>query len=240
MFGLVINLSIITCDKKANKEERLDAKVKNYEDKNGDLADLPFKSNFCTYKLNFYHEETECILYVDLKIKKKKYTHIKLISGQLVKCTENIGVNNFVDGYEIKFDFREPKYEFLYIDEPKHEKNFFVYETIKYTESWRHCRENYKKHYPYRYCQGCIYEGNKTKAMSHFRKELGIKGDTIRTTMFKFIFHYEIINLTINGEYMRMIVETMPFRFNENVKGILVLEKEVKSQCCERHHTHNI
>ncbi|KAF7685214.1 hypothetical protein CDIK_4037 [Cucumispora dikerogammari] len=65
----------------------------------------------CTYKLNFRHEETKCILYVDLNIKKNP-TNIHLINfyAQLVKCNGNIEMNRLDNDYEIKFDQDKDKY----------------------------------------------------------------------------------------------------------------------------------
>ncbi|KAF7696531.1 hypothetical protein CDIK_1790 [Cucumispora dikerogammari] len=232
MLALVFNLSNISCDIEVCGEEWLDTNILNCVDKNGELVELPLTSDFCTYKLNFYQKERYCIITVDLKIKRKHNINLLSLGGLLVKCTENIGMNSPDQDYKIGQKSGGFLHFFDFTCDVRNENIFTSYTFEVFTESWKQARKYHKKHVDFRAWCFCIGKRNKSKPITQSRKALGTKGDKIKTTMFKLILNLGFGDRRNNTEDIKVAVGSMPFRFNKNADGTLVLEKEVKSHRC--------
>ncbi|KAF7693647.1 hypothetical protein CDIK_2220 [Cucumispora dikerogammari] len=232
MFALVFNLSIISCDKEVDGEEWLDTKILNCVDKNGSFIELPFNSNFCTYKLTFCQKEWKCSLIIDLKINKKRNINMLSLDGRLVRCTENIGINSFDQDYKIGQNSSDLRNFFDYNRYGSNENGFEFYIFEVFTEIFQQVRKYHKKCVDYRVGCFCLGKRIKSKPITQSRKALGIKGDKIKTTVFKLILFLTFGNRRNQTGDIKMIVETLPFSFNENEGGTLVIESGVKIQRC--------
>ncbi|KAF7670481.1 hypothetical protein TCON_2859, partial [Astathelohania contejeani] len=170
---------------------------------NGELVEIPKISNFCTYKLILSQKERNCILTVDLEIKTNLNIYLcKFISEGIVKCAENIGISNFDDDYEIELQRKEGFYHFKYIYNVRNEKNNSFHEIITYTGSWQPSTECHSSEVVSRVWRYWLGKQNKLESISQFRKGLGIKGDKIKTTMFKFKFHLCFGDRTNNKKHV--------------------------------------
>ncbi|KAF7687795.1 hypothetical protein CDIK_3008 [Cucumispora dikerogammari] len=229
MLALVYNLSILSSKQNASEGEWINAKIIKCVDKgNGKFVESPEISNFCTYKLNFGHEETKCALSVDFNIQYQWYVDNDSFKGKLVKCTESIGMNGVENDYEIIFDM-EDIYYLVCRCRGAYESCLYFNKAVVYTAA------DLKQNKPVSTRDSRLYieDWNKTKSITEFRKVLGIEGDRIKTSRFKFIFYLSIGDL--NDEKLKSIVmETIPFSFNKNEDGTLVLVKEEKPQSCAK------
>ncbi|KAF7686017.1 hypothetical protein CDIK_3236 [Cucumispora dikerogammari] len=226
MLALVSGLSIISCDKEY-EEKWLDVKITSCVDENGKIAELPKTTNFCTYKLNLCQEKTRCILTVELKIKSTLNIYIYGYSVRLVKCTENMESGNIENDYADKLIRDNQICGFDAHHDERSDRNFIFCETRVVFDNCEHLRESQKDYLFPNGFQGKVDGRYKKDTISQFRKLLDIEGDKIKTTMFKFILHLSFWDRTSNKECRKMIVESLPFGFNENVEGTLVLEKAV-------------
>ncbi|KAF7670525.1 hypothetical protein CDIK_4578, partial [Cucumispora dikerogammari] len=153
------------------------------------------------------------------------------LTGQLVKCTGNISSNSFQNDYEIKLvKDKDAYFLYSYIHDRKANSLSLAYAKV-YIEIDPHSIK-YHKHIddsPGR-CF-CIGGWNKSKMITQFRKVLGIEGDKIKTSTFKFRFLIRLYDEN-NGKHITTTVETKPFSFDNLIDGSLVLNKEVVSQRC--------
>ncbi|KAF7686029.1 hypothetical protein CDIK_3222 [Cucumispora dikerogammari] len=232
MLALVFNFSILSCDVEVYGEEWLDTKILNCVDKNGEFIESPFISNLCTYKLNFCQKERYCIITVDLKIKKKHNINLLSLGGLLVKCTENIGMDSPDQDYKIGQKTGGFLHFCDFTCDVRNENIFTSYTFEVFTESWKQAKKYHKKHVDFRAPCFCIGKRNKSEPITQSRKALGTKGVKLKTTTFKLILYLGFGDRRNNTEDIKMVVESMPFRFNKNAEGTLVLEKEVKSHRC--------
>ncbi|KAF7696451.1 hypothetical protein CDIK_1870 [Cucumispora dikerogammari] len=233
MLILIFILSIISDHENILEEEHIDAKILECVDEKGNLVELPFTNKNITYKLNFYHEETRCILSLNLFINYTLNTYTLYAFKQLVKCTDNIGMNSFKDDYGIRTNPYKDVYQLKYYFNTNKTNNNLIYtvEAIIDTKTVARSRKYYKKYsdsmFPYINSHG----QNNLKPITQFRKELGIKGSIIKTTKFKFKFRLILSRLDKKGE-ITIYIETKPFNFNESEDGCFFLEKEVKHPRC--------
>ncbi|KAF7685987.1 hypothetical protein CDIK_3264, partial [Cucumispora dikerogammari] len=102
MLFLVYSLSIVYCFQKARGEKWLPGRIINCVDENNERIDLSFISEICTYDLELWHGEDNCILSVCLIYETTLSVSSVSLTGQLVKCTGNISSNSFQNDYEIK------------------------------------------------------------------------------------------------------------------------------------------
>ncbi|KAF7685380.1 hypothetical protein CDIK_3871 [Cucumispora dikerogammari] len=181
---------------------------------------------------------TESVFSVNLKITELNLNLLSLCGG-LVRCIEDITRNNSENDYKIEFDTESNGNCFDYNCNVRKENNLSFRENKAYTKCWQN-NIKYQKNYvdPRESCN-LIGRRVKSESITQFRKKLGIKEDKIKTTLFKFIFYLCFGDRDNNKEYIKINVETMPFRFNKNADGILVLEKEVESQRCRVFQTQN-
>ncbi|KAF7684848.1 hypothetical protein CDIK_4403, partial [Cucumispora dikerogammari] len=209
MLTLVYNLSILSSKQKASEEEWINAKIIECVE-NGEFVESPKTSNFCTYKLNFGHEETKCVLSVDLNIQHQP-VYKQFSDGKLVKCTESIGMNGIENDYEIMFDMEDIYYLVNHCSD-EYENCLSFYKAVVYTEVNLKQKRKQNKSVFTRDSRLCIKDWYKTESITQFRKVLGIVGDRIETSRFKFIFYLSIGDL--NDEKLKSIVmETIPFSF---------------------------
>ncbi|KAF7684834.1 hypothetical protein CDIK_4417 [Cucumispora dikerogammari] len=231
MLVFVYNLSIISCSYKAFEEENIDAKLIKCVDINEDFVDIPFIEKMFTYNLKFFHREKTCLFFVDFNINNTHDMRLDSFSKQLVKCAENIGMNSFERNYEIKLDEVGDKYWLmvrclLY----KNGKFFREEEENTHTNNFPHLKIFHKQIDELRKCFYCMGNWIESNSNTQFRRVMGIKENRIKTTLFKFIFH---ITFTYSHDkIIKIIVETFPFSFYEDINGILFLNKEVKHQRC--------
>ncbi|KAF7685920.1 hypothetical protein CDIK_3331 [Cucumispora dikerogammari] len=234
MLALVYNLSILSSKQKASEEEWINANIIKCLDINREFVESPKTSNFCTYKLNFRHEETKCVLSVDLNIQYPSNSRYNLVfSGELVKCTESIGMNGVENDYRIMFDIEEDIYYLVKHCSGAYDCGLYFYKAELYTEVNLKQKRKQNKSVFTRDSSLYIEDWNKTKSITQFRKVLGIEGDRIKTSKFEFIFYMTIEDLN-DGKFKSIVMETIPFSFNKNEDGTLVLLKEEKPQSCAK------
>ncbi|KAF7689139.1 hypothetical protein CDIK_2841, partial [Cucumispora dikerogammari] len=187
MLILIYFLSIISDQKKASRGGWSDAKITNCVDENRECVEIPFIENSCIYTLNLCQKEQHYFLSFDLSILFSPFSfEYEYRSLQLVKCTENMGLNGFHNGYVIDFNNHSNIYNIKssgfslesYTGLPIRLKvNIAINSHYnKYRKEKRHSNKLW-------YCIDCW---NKSKSITQFRKELGIIGDKIKTTKFKF------------------------------------------------------
>ncbi|KAF7687132.1 hypothetical protein CDIK_3031, partial [Cucumispora dikerogammari] len=105
MLVLIYILSIISDQKKASRRGWLDVKITNCVDENGEIVEIPFSEKSCNYMLNLCQKGEKCFLSFSLIIKYNPISFIYCFKAtQLVKCTENMGLNGFHNGYVIDFN----------------------------------------------------------------------------------------------------------------------------------------
>ncbi|KAF7685859.1 hypothetical protein CDIK_3392 [Cucumispora dikerogammari] len=141
-------------------------------------------------------------------------------------------MNRFEDGYKIGDDTQRNFFCSNYTHNVRNENDYSLHEFKVYTESRKRPRKHYKNYVDFSVWCYCMGKRNKLKTIKQFRKELGIKGDKIKTAVFKFVFHLDFYDRSDNKKFKRLEMETMAFSFNKNADGTLVLEKEVKSHRC--------
>ncbi|KAF7685093.1 hypothetical protein CDIK_4158, partial [Cucumispora dikerogammari] len=187
MLVLIYILSIISDQEKAFGEERLDVKITNCVDENGELVELPFIENGCIYTLNLCQKEENCFLSFDLIIKFSSLVIIyKRITPQLVKCTENISLKSFHNDFVVEFNNQSNIYNIKsdFSQDPYSESTIITQRVnIAFNSHYHDYRKEKCHSNDLCYCIDCW---NKSKSITQFRKELGIIGDKIKTTKFKF------------------------------------------------------
>ncbi|KAF7685206.1 hypothetical protein CDIK_4045 [Cucumispora dikerogammari] len=231
MLVFVYNLTIISCSYKASEEEFVDAKLIKCVDINDDFVDIPLLRKMFTYNLKFYHREKTCLLFVDLKMYNTRHMRLDSYSKQLVKCTENIGMNSFERNYEIKLDEVGDKYELTCRWLVNKKTMIFCGVDVKIdTVKFSHSKIFHKHTDELRKCFYCMGNWSESNSNTQFRRVMGIKENRIKTTLFKFIFH---MTFTYGRDkIIKITVETKPFSFYEGINGTLFLNKEVKHQRC--------
>ncbi|KAF7685260.1 hypothetical protein CDIK_3991 [Cucumispora dikerogammari] len=231
MLVFVYNLSIISCFYESSEEENIDAKLIKCVDINEDFVDIPFSEKMFTYKLKLWHTKESCLFFVDFNINNTLDIRLDSFSKQLVKCTENIGMNSFEKDYEIKLDEVGDKYwlmaRCLFY---KNGKIFPEAEMKIHTGNNAHHKSFHKQIDELRKCFYCMGNWSKSNSITQFRRVMGIKENRIKTSLFKFIFHMAFTYS--HDKIIKIIVETKPFSFYEDINGILFLNKEVKHQRC--------
>ncbi|KAF7685098.1 hypothetical protein CDIK_4153 [Cucumispora dikerogammari] len=141
-------------------------------------------------------------------------------------------MNGVENDYEIMFDIEDIYYLNSYCSDEK-ENCLYFYKAVVYTAVNLEQKRKQNKSVSTHDSHLCIEDRNKTKSITQFRKVLGIVGDRIKTSKFKFKFYMSIEDLN-DEKFKSKVMETIPFSFNENEYGTLVLVKEEKPQSCAK------
>ncbi|KAF7694679.1 hypothetical protein CDIK_2039 [Cucumispora dikerogammari] len=234
MLDLIFNLLFISCPRVGKTGELFELRIINCEDSNGNLVDSGFRSNKSFCKLKLVYDKNFWSIYISLYIGILPHDlhviHEK--RPEMIKDTENIVMGRFDKGFLSGYD----DFEFIWADRYVDKK----IDQYGYVDEYVIVTKNIQSKIPFK----CHNDRAKKKIRSsvdlikstnlfYFRQFLGISGDKIEKTKFKFKFIYKVRhNIDFRSIFKTITFETEKFEFSANEDGTLRLTKTIKSKCC--------